>query len=136
KAVPDADFEVRQADLYVRPARELIAAGKWEAALAVYTTGLGKVDAKAKDRLTDARVGLFLTWGNALVQKGEYEAAVEVLKKGAAAEPKGGSIRNNTLATYDAWAKTFTQKKDWAGAIAVYDKGLGHLPGNGHLKHN
>ena len=136
KAIPGADFETRQADVFIRPARELIGAGKWEEALAVYATGLEKVDVKAKARLKDARVGLFLDWGKSHADKGGFEKALEVLKKGATLEPKDGRIRNNTVATYDAWANTFMEKKDWAGAIKVYETGLAHLPGDGHLKHN
>ncbi len=136
KAIPTADFETRQADLYTRPAQELIDEGKWEAALAAYTAGLGKVDPKAKAKLKDARVGLFLDWSNTFTDKGEFEKALVILRQGAAIEPKDGRIRNNTAATYDAWANTYMEKKDWSSAIGIYRKGLAHLPDNGHLKNN
>jgi tetratricopeptide (TPR) repeat protein len=136
KEIPTAGFETRQADLYIRPAQELSEAGKWEEALAAYNAGLGKVDAKAKARLKDARVGLFLNWANSHAEKGEFEKALEVLGKGAKLEPKDSRIRNNTVATYDAWANTYMEKKDWAGALKVYEKGLAHLPGDSHLKNN
>jgi len=136
KAAPGADFEVRQADLFAKPARELIAAGKYEEALALYTAGLGKVDPKAAAKLKQARVGLFLDWANAAVEKNDFEKAIGILKRGAGLEPKSGDILNNTRATYDAWADTHMKKDDWAGAVKVYETGLAHLPGDSHLKHN
>jgi tetratricopeptide (TPR) repeat protein len=136
KAVPGADFETRQADLFVRPALELIAAGKYEEALALFTAGLSKVDPKAAARLKQARVGLFLDWAQEATKKDDFEKAIVILKRGAALEPKDGDILNNTRATYDAWADTHMKKDDWAGAIKVYEKGLAHLPGDSHLKHN
>jgi tetratricopeptide (TPR) repeat protein len=136
KAIPSENFEARQADLYIRPAQELIDAGEWDKALDTYTSGLGKVDPKAKARLKDARVGLFLNWANSHADKGAFEKALEVLSTGESVEPKNSTIRNNTVATYDAWANTFMEKKDWAGAINVYEKGLKSLPGDSHLKQN
>lgn len=136
KALPDADFEALQADLYILQGQTLIGAEKREEAIALYTTGLGKVDMKAAAKLKNARVGLYLNWADQVVKKGEFESAIDILKKGAALEPNDPNILNNTLATYDDWANSYMGKHDWAGAIAVYEKGLAHLPGNSHLKGN
>jgi tetratricopeptide (TPR) repeat protein len=114
----------------------LIEAGKWEEAVALYTTGLEKVDKKAVAKLKNARVGLFLNWADKAAQKGEFETAIDILKKGTVLEPKDPNILNNTLAAYDAWSNKYMEKVDWARAIRVYEKGLIHLPGNSHLKGN
>jgi tetratricopeptide (TPR) repeat protein len=136
KAIPDDDFEARQAELYIREGQKLAEGDKWEEAIALYTTGLGKVDKKAVENLKNARVGLYLNWSVKVGNKGEFDAAIEILKKGMTLEPKNAGILNNTLATYDAWAVSYMKKSDWAGAIAVYEKGLAQLPGDSHLTGN
>lgn len=136
KAIPNGEFEARQADLYIRRSQELIEADKWDEAVALYTAVLGKVEKKAVGKLKDARVGVFLDWAEKAVQKGKFDAAIEILKKGASLEPKDSHILNNIRATYDAWADSYMKKRDGAGAIAVYERGLAHLPGDSHLKNN
>jgi tetratricopeptide (TPR) repeat protein len=136
KAVPGGDFETAQAFLYIKPGQELADAGKWDEALKLYEVGLGKVDPKAKKKLTDARAGVFFRWAEGHDEKGEFEKALDVLRRGRALDPKDGRFRNNMLAVYDAWADTHIKRQDWAEAIRVYEGGLIEFPGDGHLKDN
>jgi tetratricopeptide (TPR) repeat protein len=136
KAAPEGDFERRQAFLFLKPGQEKVEAKQWEDALKVYEAGLAKVDAKAKRVLLDARAGLFFEWAQSFEQAGEFEKALEVLRRGSKADPKDGRFKQNTVAVYDAWANKHMEKKDWAGAIKVYETGLKELPNDGHLKNN
>jgi tetratricopeptide (TPR) repeat protein len=136
KAIPDEDFETRQAFLFMTRAQKLIKSEKWDEALKLYDSGLAKVDEKAAEKIKDARIGMFLNRSVAAMQKGEYEAALEILKQGMKLEPTDGRIENNMKAAYDKWANGYMKKKDWAGAIAVYEKGLVQFPGDSHLENN
>ena len=136
KAAPGGDFETKQAFLFIEPAQDLCEAGKWDEALKLYNEALGKVDAKAAAKIKDSRVGLFLNRSVKAMEKGEFEAALEILKEGAKLEPKDGRIKNNIKAAYNGWANSHMEKKDWAAAIAVYEKGLTLLPGEGLFKNN
>jgi tetratricopeptide (TPR) repeat protein len=136
RAIPDEDFETKQAFLFMTPAQELIKSQKWDEALKLYDSGLAKVDKMAAEKIKDARIGLFLNRSVAAMQKGEYEAALEILKQGMKLEPKDERIANNAKAVYDRWASGYIEKKDWAGAVAVYEKGLAQFPGDSHLEHN
>jgi tetratricopeptide (TPR) repeat protein len=111
-------------------------AKEWEQALKVYETGLAKVDAKAKKMLSDARAGAYFEWAESFEKAGEFEKALDVLRKGAKADPKDGRFKQNTVAVYDAWAKGHMEKKEWAAAVRVYEAGLKELPNDGHLKNN
>jgi tetratricopeptide (TPR) repeat protein len=136
KAVPGEDFETKQAFLFIGPAQDLSEAGKWDEALKLYNEALGKVEKKAAAKIRDARTGLFLNRSVQAMERGEFEAALEILKEGAKLEPKDGRIRNNIKAAYNGWANGHMEKKDWAAAIAVYEKGLTHLPGESLFKNN
>ena len=136
KAIPGEDFETRQAFLFIDRANELVESGKWIEALKLFDSGVAKVDKKAAAKIKDARIGLFLNRSVAAMEKGEYEAALEILKEGEKLEPKDGRIKNNAVAAFDKWANNLMEKKDWAGAVAVYEKGLAQFPGDSHLKNN
>ena len=136
RTIPGEDFETRQAFLFITRAQELTESEKWDEALKIYDNGLGKVDKKAAAKIKDARIGLFLNRSVAAMEKGEFEAAIEILKQGAKLEPKDSRIKNNMKAAYDGWAKGCMEKSDWAGAVAVYEKGLVEFPGDSHLKNN
>jgi tetratricopeptide (TPR) repeat protein len=136
KSAPQGDFETRQAFLFIKPAQEKIEAKQWEDALKVYESGLGKVDAQAKKVLTDARAGLYFEWAQSFEKAGEFEKALDVLRRGSKADPKDSRFKQNTVAVYDAWANKHMEKKDWSGAIKVYEAGLKELPNEGHLKNN
>ncbi|HJZ89779.1 MAG TPA: transglutaminase family protein, partial [Gemmataceae bacterium] len=136
KAVPGGDFETAQAFLYIKPAEEFADAGKWDEALKVYEAGFDKVDPKAKKKLTEARAGVIFRWADGHEKEGEFEKALDVLRRGRALDAKDGRFQNNMLAVYDAWADKYMKQQDWAGAIRVYEGGLKEFPGDGHLTNN
>jgi tetratricopeptide (TPR) repeat protein len=135
KAIPAEDFESRQAYLFLNPAIKLTQEKKWNEAIALVDAGSKKVDAKAKKKLRDARVGFFLNWGIDEQKAGRFEEALSILRR-AAAEENDKRILNNRIATYDAWARTFMDKGEWKKAIEIYEKGMNELPGDKHLSHN
>ena len=135
KAGTGEDFETRQAYLFVMPAQELMAAGKWDEALKLIDSGMKAVDAKAQKTLRESRVGLFLSWSQGEAGKEQFEKALDVLKRGAA-EEKDSRIKNNTVAIFDSWANMHTKSGKWDEAVRVYERGLKHLPGDKHLENN
>ena len=135
KADTGEDFDTRQAYLFAKPAHAKMDAGEWDEALKIIDNGLKLVDAKAKKKLREQRVGVFLNWASKEQDDGRFESALTVLKR-AAAEEKDSRIKNNTLAVYDAWANGHMSKGEWAKAIEIYEMGLKHLPGDPHLKGN
>lgn len=135
KAIPSEDFETRQAYLFLNPAMKLTQDQKWNEAIALVDAGSKKVDAKAKKKLNEARIGFFLNWGIEEQNAGRFEEALSILRQ-AAAEANDKRILNNRIATYDAWARTFMDKGEWKRAIEIYEKGMKELPGDKHLSHN
>ena len=135
KAIPSEDFETRQAYLYLNPAIELTHKAKFAEAIALVDAGSKKVDAKAKKKLHDARIGFFLNWGIHEQKAGRFEESLTILRR-AAAEESDKRILNNRVATFNAWARTFMEKGEWQKAIAIYENGLKELPGDKLLSHN
>src|SRR5262249_15188578 len=123
-------------DLFLRRGEELLKAGKWDEALALGAEGIKLVAGEQREKVSSWRNGLFLNRSNECLNKGDYAAALEVLKQGQALDPAYKGFRQNTLATYDSWADSFMKKNDWNGAIEVYRKGLKELPDDKHLAHN
>lgn len=136
KQIGEKELQSAEADLFLRRGQELLKAGKWDEALALGAEGLKLTEGDQREKVRSWRNGLFLNKSNDRVKKGEYEAALNVLKEGQMLDPTYKGFQQNTLATYDNWADTFMKKKDWAGAIEIYRKGLKELPDDKHLAHN
>jgi tetratricopeptide (TPR) repeat protein len=80
-------------------------------------------------------------WPADLAKAGRYEEALAVLAVGREVVgdgkgSKGGALRANAVAVYDAWAQGHMKRGEWAEAIEVYERGLAALPGDKHLAHN
>lgn len=95
KAIPGTEFVEAEADLYQREGQKLTRAGRWEAAVALAGRGLKAVGDGPRKELTGYRNGLYLNWSNALAEKKQFEAALDVLTKGLAADPTDDRLRNN-----------------------------------------
>jgi tetratricopeptide (TPR) repeat protein len=106
---------------------------------------LANVRALALDRDNPSAAGNAIAdltnWPAELSKAGKYAEALAVLAVGRSLvgdgkESKGGVLRTNTVAVFDAWAQGHMKRGEWADAIRVYEQGLKALPGDKHLAHN
>jgi tetratricopeptide (TPR) repeat protein len=136
KEVPDGNFPVMQAWIYIRRGEELVSAGQWDKALAAAQQGLQKIDKGPQDELRRWQSGAAGRWVNGLVDEAKHEDALAVLERHQKAVASEAEARSLFIFVFDSWARKYTRTRQWDEAIGVFDKGLERIPDSDILKTN
>eukprot|EP00913_Durusdinium_trenchii_P008797 g8263.t1 len=118
-AIPGGGFAAMQSRVFTRPGEKLAKSGKWSAAIALTNRGLKLVNRTAAAELNDYRVGLYLRWGNAELQRRRFDQATDALAKGFAAAPNNRKIVNNLSYVAREWTTSVYKKQGFAAALSV-----------------
>jgi tetratricopeptide (TPR) repeat protein len=108
---PEGPFVHLQAWVVVRPGEALIAAKKWEEAIAIVEPSLSKVDPPAREDLLRWRGGVFLLWANDEIAAGHFERALEIVERGLKMHPKDGRFPDLLTAVARSWVQTAHAEK-------------------------
>jgi tetratricopeptide (TPR) repeat protein len=134
KEVPDGNFAVMQAWIYIRRGEEFVKAGEWEKALAAVEPGFQKIDKGPQEELRQWQAGVPLRWGNALLAKQDYEKAAAVLQGARARAPKDSRLTNNLVYTIQEWVSATWTKDGDAKAKTLVVEQLKRFPDLKELK--
>ncbi|HKB35533.1 MAG TPA: hypothetical protein VKD72_03710, partial [Gemmataceae bacterium] len=118
---PDGPFVQLQAWLVIRPGEPLVAAKKWEDAIALVEPLLTKVDPPACEELLRWRGGVFIRWANEEIAAGRFEKALEVVERGLKMHPKDGRFPDLLTAVARNWVQTAHAEKGEAAAREVVE---------------
>lgn len=117
-AAPDGPFVQLQAWLFVRPGEALVAAKRWEEAIALVEPVLDKVDPPAREELLRWRGGVFIRWANEAMAAGQYEQALDRIERGLQLHPHDGRSPDLLAAVARSWVQTAQREK---GPAAVQE---------------
>lgn len=116
---PDGPFVHLQAWVVAKPGEALVAAKKWDEAIAIVEPSLSKVDPPAREDLLRWRGGVFLLWANDEIAAGHFEKALEIVERGLKMHPKDGRFPDLLTAVARNWVQTAHAEGGREGAEKV-----------------
>jgi tetratricopeptide (TPR) repeat protein len=118
-AIPNGGFAELQAWVYIKPGEQLLGQKNWDAAFALATAGMAKLDPVPAGDLERWRNDIYLRWFGAEMYNDRFEAAAGVLARGLAALPGNSRLTQDTGYLAQQWARGAAARDGYRAGLAA-----------------